>query len=208
MRSRSLAAPLAASLAVALAACGSSSSSGSDGSAGPSSTPNRSGSNAPNPNAPETNPAGDIPDNQVYVRYHPPGERFSLKIPEGWSRSATTGGVRFTDKLNTVAIRSQPASTTPSVAEAKRESAQLARSVQGFKLQSVSIVRRTSGRAIRTRYLATAATNPVTGKRGTDAVERYVFFHSGRAAILTLSGPKGADNVDPWRIVTDSLRWR
>ncbi|MDT7564604.1 MAG: hypothetical protein QOG76_3228, partial [Pseudonocardiales bacterium] len=24
---------------------------------------------------------------------------------------------------------------------------------------------------------------------------------------LTLSGPKGADNVDPWRKVTDSLRW-
>jgi hypothetical protein len=24
---------------------------------------------------------------------------------------------------------------------------------------------------------------------------------------LTLSGPKDADNVDPWRLVTDSLRW-
>jgi hypothetical protein len=47
----------------------------------------------------------------------------------------------------------------------------------------------------------------VTGKRRTDAVERYLFFHHGREAILTLSGPKGADNVDPWRIITDSLRW-
>jgi len=25
--------------------------------------------------------------------------------------------------------------------------------------------------------------------------------------VLTLSGPVGADNVDPWRIVTDSLAW-
>jgi hypothetical protein len=25
--------------------------------------------------------------------------------------------------------------------------------------------------------------------------------------VLTLSGPKGADNVDPWKIVTDSLRY-
>jgi hypothetical protein len=25
--------------------------------------------------------------------------------------------------------------------------------------------------------------------------------------VLTLSGPKGADNVDPWRIVSDSLKW-
>jgi hypothetical protein len=34
-----------------------------------------------------------------------------------------------------------------------------------------------------------------------------VSVHDGREVVLTLSGPKGADNVDPWRIVTDSLRW-
>jgi hypothetical protein len=34
-----------------------------------------------------------------------------------------------------------------------------------------------------------------------------VFTRGGRTAVLTLSGPRGADNVDPWRIVTDSLRW-
>ena len=47
----------------------------------------------------------------------------------------------------------------------------------------------------------------MTGKRGRDAVERYVFFHKGRDVILTLSGPVGADNVDPWKLVTDSVRW-
>jgi hypothetical protein len=47
----------------------------------------------------------------------------------------------------------------------------------------------------------------VTGKRHRDAVERYVFVRAGRAAVLTLSGPQGADNVDPWRIITGSLRW-
>jgi hypothetical protein len=25
---------------------------------------------------------------------------------------------------------------------------------------------------------------------------------------LTLSGPTNADNVDPWKIVTDSVRWQ
>jgi hypothetical protein len=40
-----------------------------------------------------------------------------------------------------------------------------------------------------------------------DAVERYVFFHKGTLHVLTLSGPKGADNVDPWKIVTSSVRW-
>jgi hypothetical protein len=56
-------------------------------------------------------------------------------------------------------------------------------------------------------YQAKATPNAVTGKAGTDAVERYVFFHNGKRIVLTLSGPKGADNVDPWKIVTDSVRW-
>ena len=53
-----------------------------------------------------------------------------------------------------------------------------------------------------------APADPVTGKVVHDAVERYEFWRAGTEAILTLSGPVGADNVDPWRIVTDSFRWR
>ena len=56
-------------------------------------------------------------------------------------------------------------------------------------------------------YLAKSKPDPVTGKATTDAVERYVFFHNGRRAILTLTGAKAADNVDPWRIVSSSVRW-
>ena len=47
----------------------------------------------------------------------------------------------------------------------------------------------------------------MTGKAGTDAVERYVFFHNGTQLVADAERPKGADNVDPWRIVTDSVRW-
>jgi len=39
-------------------------------------------------------------------------------------------------------------------------------------------------------------------------VERYAFWRAGTTVILTLSGPQGADNVDPWRMVTDSFGWR
>ena len=71
--------------------------------------------------------------------------------------------------------------------------------------------RRAAGRRARraTGTLATyeigSAPNPVTGKKALLAVERYVFFHNGTAVVLTLSGAKGADNVDPWKTVTDSL---
>jgi hypothetical protein len=38
-------------------------------------------------------------------------------------------------------------------------------------------------------------------------VERYEFWRAGREVVLTLAGPVDADNVDPWRTVSDSLRW-
>jgi hypothetical protein len=168
MNARNLLVP-ACLAALALGACGGSSSS----------------SNAPNPNAAEKSPAGDIPDNQVYVRYHPAGTHFSVKVPEGWGRAQASGTTTFTDKLNSVAMSEQAASGKPS----------------GFPLK------RAGQTAYLTKSLAKAPANSVTGKATVDAVERYVYDHGGHRLVLTLSGPKGADNVDPWRIVSDSVRW-
>lgn len=52
------------------------------------------------------------------------------------------------------------------------------------------------------------APNSVTGKTIRLAVERYEFWAKGTEAIVTLSGPVGADNVDPWKLVTDSFTWK
>ena len=129
-------------------------------------------------------------------------------MPEGWSRSATAGAVAFTDKLNAIRVETKAATAPLTARDARQtELAKLASSVSGFRPGTVSTVARKAGTAVRITYLAKAKPDPVTGKSGQDAVERYVFFHSGRDVILTLSGPKGADNVDPWKIVTDSVRW-
>ena len=138
----------------------------------------------------DTSPPGDIPDNQAFVPYTPPGAHFTLKVPEGWSQTSHGRDVRFTDKLNSIEL-SWDTTVPPAPAGAK-----------------VSTVARKAGSAKRTTYLAQGQPDSVTGKTRTDAVERYEFTHSGRTVIVTLSGPKGADNVDPWRIVTDSVRWR
>jgi len=186
----------AVAIAVAAAGCGVSASGG-----GQSATP-------PNPNAPEVSPAGDIPDNQAFVPFAPPGGSFTVKVPEGWSRSSSGGAVSFTDKLNAIKVESRPAQAPPTVREARQtEVPKLSSAVEGFRLGTVNAVSRKAGTAVRITYLAAARTNAVTGKSGQDAVERYVFFHNGKDVVLTLSGPKGADNVDPWRIVTDSLTW-
>jgi hypothetical protein len=162
-----------------------------------------------NPNAPEVSPAGDIPDNQAYVPYSAPGTNVTVKVPEGWSRTSAATGTTFTDKLNSITIEQRKAPGAVTLAQVKQADVPaLAKSVKGFKLKSVAQLQRTAGPVVRISYLAVAQTNPVTGKGGTDAVERYLFVKSGKELVLTLSGPKGADNVDPWKIVSDSVAWR
>ncbi|MEU6519984.1 hypothetical protein [Streptomyces sp. NPDC046978] len=67
---------------------------------------------------------------------------------------------------------------------------------------------RRSGRVVLLTYQGDSAKDPVTGKVMRDAFEQYVFYRSGHEVDLTLSGPVNADNVDPWRIVSDSFAWR
>jgi hypothetical protein len=173
-----------AAIVVPIAGCGggSSATATSSHAGAAATTPVKSTKNA----APEVSPPGDIPDNQAFVRYAPPGAGFSVKVPEGWSRTQAGGAVVFTDKLNSIKLEHGPAAR---------------------RAGKASTVHRTAGTAQKLTYIMRSAPDPVTGKRVTDAVERYVFTRGGTTAVLTLSGPKGADNVDPWRIVTDSLRW-
>ncbi|WP_026910369.1 hypothetical protein [Patulibacter minatonensis] len=201
--SRAVAAAGVAVLALSLSACGSSSSGSGASGGGAGATPTKT----VDPNAAEVSPAGDIPDDQAYVRYAMTSGGFSVKVPEGWARSSTKGGTRFTDKLNAIELQPSTGGALTAAAAKATEVPRLEAATPGFASAKVSTVRRTAGSAVRITYLATAPADPVTGKRGTDAVERYVFSKGTRRATLILSGPKGADNVDPWKIVTDAFRW-
>ncbi len=193
MRIRTTLAAGAAILVLGAAGCGSSSSGGSQ---------------PVDPNGAEVTPPGDIPDNQAFVAYSPPGDGYSVKVPEGWARTASGHAVTFTDKLNSITMEAVPARVAPTTGDARRtEVPRLARSVKRFKLGRVSSVTRRAGQAVLITYGWSSKPDPVTGKTQTDAVERYAFFHKGSDVVLTLAGPKGADNVDPWKIVTDSLRF-
>ncbi len=186
----------ATALAVGAAGCGSSGSSGANT------------SKPVNPNAPETKTPGDIPDNQAYVPYAPPGSGFSVKVPEGWARRVGGGATTFTDKYNSIRIESVAARSAPTVRDARQtEVPKLARANPAFQATGVTTVARQAGQAIRILYLTNSPPDAVTGKRVRAAVERYVFFHNGQDVVLTLTGAKGADNVDPWKIVTGSLRF-
>ncbi|MGO4258663.1 hypothetical protein [Marmoricola sp. RAF53] len=175
----------------------------------PSAPSTQAGASKPAPaHATEFNPPGDIPDNQVFVDYRPPGSTVHIKVPEGWPRSTTHGVTTFTDHYNSIAIQTVPMATAPTPASARRsEVPSLRSSVSKFTLQQVSAIKRQHGPAVLVTYLLDSAPNQVSGKVVRDAAERYEFWHAGQEAVLTLTGPKGADNVDPWRLVSDSLHW-
>jgi len=166
------------------------------------------GSHATSGPAGEQNPAGDIPDNIAFVAFRPASGGFEVKVPEGWSRTDSGSAVVFTDKLNSVRIEAQPAAAAPTVDTAKAtEVPTVAAGTANFVLGKVEQVHRSAGDAVLVTFRADSPPDPVTGKVIRNSVERYEFFHNGTSVVLTLSGPEGADNVDPWRTVTDSLRW-
>ena len=193
----------AAALATAavLAGCGASATA-------PSGSATLSSSTAAAP-TPESNPAGDIPDNQAYVPFTPPTGLFTVSVPEGWARNTDGAATIFTDKLNTVRIETRPLATAPNTESVSvDELPAIASSTPGYRSGTVTAVPRKVGQVMLITYQGASPPNPVTGKIGTDAIERYEFWRDGREVILTLSGPVGADNVDPWRTITDSLQWR
>ncbi|WP_369393254.1 hypothetical protein AB5J72_41155 [Streptomyces sp. CG1] len=195
-------------VAAVTAGCSGSGSSASKSPPAPSSPSSSSAPGTPNNAAPtESNPPGDIPDNQVYVPFD--GTGFTVKVPEGWAQTQRDGTTAFTDKLNTVTIQTASVPTAPTVGEATNTVVpQLRGQVPKFAAPKVSEVNRHAGRVVLLTYQGDSPKDPVTGKVVRDAFERYAFYRSGHEVDLTLSGPVNADNVDPWRIISDSFAWR
>jgi hypothetical protein len=162
---------------------------------------------AVDPNAPEVGAPGDIPDTQAFVPYKDTGGRFVVSVPEGWARTDLANGASFTDKNNIITVEAMAMSTAPTVASVKANDVPTLSKLKGFVLGDVTVVKRTAGDAVLLTYFADSAPNAVTGKSITVAVERYEFWKNGVAVVLSLAGGKGADNVDPWRKVTDGFAW-
>ncbi|HEY0521637.1 MAG TPA: hypothetical protein VGC84_19255 [Ilumatobacteraceae bacterium] len=162
---------------------------------------------AVDPNALEVVEPGDIPDNQVFVTFQSPDGVYSVDVPEGWARTENNGVVTFTDKYNSVEITSKAAASAPTVDSVKATDLTDVSSDPTYTLVDTTTVTRKGGDAVLAKFEIGSAPNSVTGKKALLSVERYVFFKNGTELILTLSGAKGADNVDPWRIVSDSVTW-
>jgi hypothetical protein len=155
----------------------------------------------------ESSPPGDIPDNTQFVPYRTKGG-FTISVPEGWARTTTKTSVTFTDKLNTIVASWEPASAAPTVASAtSTEVPQLQATERAFTLGDVKTATLPGGRAVLISFQENSAPNAVTGKQYRLDVLRYELFRGGTETVITLLSPVGADNVDPWRTVTESFTW-
>lgn len=156
----------------------------------------------------EVNPPGDIPDHQRFVLYNPPEGRYTVRVPEGWSRTEGPRTAHFTDKFNAINVELLDAPAAPTVASASdTEFAALRAHDPCAHLVGVTSVTRTAGAAVLVRYQTDSPADAVTGKVLRQDVERYEFWRNGTEVVFTLSGAVGADNVDPWKTVTGSFAW-
>jgi hypothetical protein len=169
-------------------------------------TTSTTASSVGNPNAPEAPVAGDIPDNQAFVAFN--GGGYTIKVPEGWARSSAGGAVVFSDRYNAIRIETRASSAAPTVASVgSTDVPALRASNSGFTLGKVTTVSRAAGPAVLVTYQAESAADPVTSKKVLLDVERYGFWKNGSTTTITLSAPRGSDNVDPWKIITNSFAW-
>jgi PsbP len=213
-RSLSVAGLLVVIGALASSACG-----GGGNTSAPSTNPAASppppapGSPAPSqgPSAltPETeqSPAGDIPDNQVFLTYRDAASGYSIDYPEGWARQGSGKRVTFRDKNNLVRIEiANGAGVT--IAGASEQLQKLRRLTPSLRFTSPTRVTASGQPVVKVVYSTRSAANPVTGKRVTLVVDRYYVPGAGRHAVVDLGTPEGVDNVDAYRLMIESFKWK
>jgi hypothetical protein len=194
--------------AVVFAACGCGSSKSLSSTGGSTATTPSSPSPAAALSADAASAAtGDIPDNQVFLVFHNNTAGYSIKYPEGWTQRGSGRDVTFQEKNNLVHIlvSTGPAPSTASVGAALRA---LRASDPSLTFKAPLQARIGSTSAIKATYATQSAPNPVTGKRVLLLVDRYELASGGRHAVVDLGTPQGVDNVDAYRMMIESFKWR
>lgn len=164
---------------------------------------------AEKPLPPEKNPPGDIPDNQVFVKYSSSAGGYELEVPEGWARTIDGPDVSFADKLDGLSVTVVKTLKKPSVESIRgRWLNTLKKTGRAVVVKSVGKVKLTGGSAVVATYESNSEPDAVTGKQVRLENKSFFYYKTGRLAELRLWAPAGADNVDQWRRISNSFRLR
>jgi len=150
---------------------------------------------------------GDIPDSQVYVVFTDSRAGYSIKYPEGWAQSGSGNRVTFYDKNNLVRTIVQPGGA-PTLGQVSAELKALKTATPSLRFQPPQRIQISGRPAIKVVYMTESAPNPVTNKRVQLSVDRYYLAQGGKRAIVDLGSPVGVDNVDGYRLMVQSFRWK
>lgn len=161
--------------------------------------------------ATEVSPAGDVPDNAVFVVYKNDTGGYQLQYVEGWSVTPQKdGGVAITDidSAEVVDIRALPTGdlmhyvTTTDEAQVKAQT----QAYQRIDLKSLTVNQQT---VLALTYTGISAPGAVTNKTRPITSQRYyIAGPHNRLAILTLTTPDGVDNVDAFHQMLESFTWQ
>ena len=147
--------------------------------------------------AAEPNAAGDIPDTQVFVTFN--GPRYSVLAPEGWSRTQQGSTVTFSSNANIESIDIGPANVRYDLRARYHP-------VGTITLEKHATLGAQPATLI--TFHSQSQRDPVTGKRIELENQLYESTHQNLRARLLLSAPAGADNVDQWKKIAGSFRWK
>lgn len=195
-------------LGLLVAGCGGSSTMTEESVSAPSTgAPADSTSGGAVPSEAESAATGDIPDNQTFLSFDDPAAGYSIRYPEGWARKGSGNDVTFSEKGNQIHLVVS-AGPPPSEATAVSGVEKLRRSDATIKGQSPEELTLGGQPAVKIVYTRESEPDPVTGKRLPLIIDRYEYGHGGRVAILDMATPEGVDNVDAYRLISESFKWR
>lgn len=113
----------------------------------------------------------------------------------------------LTDKLNGIQAGTSGAPTAPTVATVRQQvMPRLQQTQPAFELKTIEPVTLPAGQGVRVAYRRNSSPDPVIGRQVSDEVESYLVAGSARSLRLDLFEPVGADNVDAYRTISQSLR--
>ena len=150
---------------------------------------------------------GDIPDNQVFLKFRNPASGYSIVYPEGWAKTGSGDKVTFQDKNNVIYIAVQRGSK-PTVSNVEAGVAKLKSSTPSVKVNSAQTLTVGGEPVVKVTYSSESKPNPVTGKRVRLVVDRYAYYKAGRLALVDLGTAAGVDNVDAYRMISRSFKWQ
>jgi hypothetical protein len=115
--------------------------------------------------------------------------------------------VTIKDKNNLVRVSIRNGAP-PTIAAVSAEIARLKAATPSLTSSAPSPIQLKSGPAIKVTYRTQSAPNPVTNKRVLLIVDRYELAHNGKVATVDLGTPQGVDNVDAYKMMINSFKWR